>query len=86
MKINVDRLALFVSESQKNRIYCTETMNLLKTNHTLDFVLSYRHISAAVRRAGISRLLGSHNSINVQGEEQQKLDVVANKIFIDFLR
>ena len=38
-----------------------------------------KNISAAVRRAGIAKLFGSDGSINVQGEEQQKLDVIANR-------
>ncbi|CAB4068864.1 FBP [Lepeophtheirus salmonis] len=41
-----------------------------------------KNISAAVRRAGISRLFGAHGSINIQGEDQQKLDILANQIFI----
>jgi len=48
-----------------------------------------KNISAAVRRAGIFTLQGAHQggqSINVQGEEQQKLDIVANSMFINFLR
>jgi fructose-1,6-bisphosphatase I len=45
-----------------------------------------KNIGAAVRRAGISKLFGAQGSVNVQGEEQQKLDVVANQIFITLLR
>jgi len=48
-----------------------------------------KNISAAVRRAGIFTLQGAHkggNSMNIQGEEQQKLDILANTIFINFLR
>lgn len=43
-----------------------------------------KNISSAVRRAGISRLFGAEGSINVQGEEQQKLDILANQVY-DFL-
>ena len=39
-------------------------------------------ISAAVRRAGISKLFGTQGSVNVQGEEQQKLDILANQVII----
>jgi len=48
-----------------------------------------KNISAAVRRAGIFNILGAQKGgscINVQGEEQQKLDVLANTTFINFLR
>eukprot|EP00095_Tigriopus_kingsejongensis_P006775 maker-scaffold637_size121548-snap-gene-0.25 protein:Tk06775 transcript:maker-scaffold637_size121548-snap-gene-0.25-mRNA-1 annotation:"fructose- -bisphosphatase 1" len=44
-----------------------------------------KNIGAAVRRAGISRLFGTEGSINVQGEEQQKLDILANQTFINYL-
>ena len=39
-----------------------------------------KNISSAVRRAGISRLFGAQGSTNVQGEEQQKLDILANQV------
>ena len=39
-----------------------------------------KNIGSAVRRAGISRLFGTQGSMNVQGEEQQKLDILANQV------
>jgi len=45
-----------------------------------------KNISSAVRRAGISKLFGTQGSVNVQGEEQQKLDILANQVFINNLR
>ena len=45
-----------------------------------------KNIGAAVRRAGVSRLFGAQGTVNVQGEEQQKLDILANQIFINYLR
>ena len=48
-----------------------------------------RHIEHAfgleVRRAGLVDILGSDGVVNIQGEEQQKLDVYANEIFIQTL-
>ena len=41
-----------------------------------------KNISSAVRRAGISKLFGTQGSVNVQGEEQQKLDILANQVNI----
>ncbi|GJQ26423.1 MAG: fructose-1,6-bisphosphatase class 1 [Phycisphaerae bacterium] len=41
--------------------------------------LAARIISANVRRAGILDVLGEAGSANVSGEQQQKLDVLANK-------
>merc|ERR1712077_123656 len=43
-------------------------------------------ISAAVRRAGISKLFGAAGNTNVQGEEVKKLDVLANDLFINMLK
>ena len=45
-----------------------------------------KNIGSAVRRAGVARLYGAQGAVNVQGEEQQKLDVIANQIFITLLR
>lgn len=42
-------------------------------------------IQAKVRRAGFTDILGSYGTENVQGEEQQKLDVYANRAMIDSL-
>ena len=58
-----------------------ELCNLLVTVQSIA-----KNIGAAVRRAGISRLFGAQGSVNVQGEEQQKLDIIANQIFIHELR
>lgn len=58
-----------------------ELINLLVTLQSV-----VKNISSAVRRAGISRLFGAQGSVNIQGEEQQKLDILANQIFINFLR
>ena len=41
-----------------------------------------KNISSAVRRAGISKLFGTQGSINVQGEEQQNLDILANQVIL----
>mmetsp|Transcript_26154 Transcript_26154/g.49390 ORF Transcript_26154/g.49390 Transcript_26154/m.49390 type:complete len:370 (-) Transcript_26154:1580-2689(-) len=45
-----------------------------------------KQISTLVGRAGISDLMGLHGEINVQGEDQKKLDVVANEVFCAALR
>src|ERR1041385_7620627 len=44
-----------------------------------DIALGAKIIAAAVRRAGIIEILGSAGAVNVQGGEQQKLDVFANE-------
>jgi fructose-1,6-bisphosphatase I len=47
--------------------------------------LATKKIQAKVRRAGLTDLLGPHGEQNVQGEDQQKLDVYANEAMIQSL-
>jgi fructose-1,6-bisphosphatase I len=47
--------------------------------------LATKMIQAKVRRAGLTDILGSEDSVNVQGEVQQKLDVYANEILLHCL-
>lgn len=44
--------------------------------------LAGKMISHLVRRARLEQVLGDHGEVNVQGEDQQVLDVLANNIFI----
>ncbi len=47
--------------------------------------LATKMIQARVRRAGLEDVLGAMGETNVQGEEQQKLDVFANQALLDSL-
>lgn len=49
----------------------------------IQIALGGKLIARDLRKAGLSRLLGSTGSINVQGEEVQKLDERANRIFLE---
>jgi fructose-1,6-bisphosphatase I len=49
------------------------------SNLLYDIALAAKIIAAAIRRAGLVNILGSAGAHNVQGEEQQKLDVIANE-------
>jgi fructose-1,6-bisphosphatase I len=49
------------------------------SNLLYDIALGAKIIASAVRRAGIINILGSAHAMNIQGEEQQKLDVFANE-------
>jgi fructose-1,6-bisphosphatase I len=49
------------------------------SNLLYDIALAAKIIAAAIRRAGLVNILGSLGSTNVQGEQQQKLDVFANE-------
>jgi len=45
-----------------------------------------KEISGKVRKAGLLGILGSAGKVNVQGEEVQKLDELANELLIESLR
>jgi len=47
--------------------------------------LATKMIAARVRRAGLTDLIGTQGTTNIQGEEQQKLDVYANDALIHAL-
>ena len=49
------------------------------TNLLYDIALGAKLIAAQIRRAGLVDIIGTAAAINVQGEEQQKLDVFANE-------
>jgi len=52
-----------------------------------DIVFASKVVSRDVRKAGLAdHILGTHGSMNVQGEEQQKLDVLANEQFTQVLQ
>ena len=51
----------------------------------MDFKYSSGEFSRFINKAGITNVLGEAGNRNVQGEEQQKLDVIANEIFINAL-
>lgn len=44
--------------------------------------LGARMVNRDVRKAGLADILGEMGSTNIQGEEQKKLDVIADEIFI----
>ena len=49
------------------------------SNLLYDIALAAKMIAAAIRRAGLADILGTDGARNVQGEIQQKLDVLANE-------
>ena len=49
------------------------------SNLLYDIALAAKIIAASIRRAGLVNILGSAGATNVQGEEQQKLDLFANE-------
>lgn len=48
-------------------------------------VLGCKFVCTAVNKAGLAKLLGLAGETNVQGEDQKKLDVLSNEVFIKAL-
>jgi len=63
---------------EQERLFPEATGEL--TNVLYDVALAAKVISSYVRRAGLAAVLGRAGAVNVQGEEQQKLDVLANEV------
>lgn len=52
-----------------------------------DIAIAAKVVSKDVRRAGLNvDILGADGNTNIQGEEQQKLDVIADRLFINVLK
>jgi fructose-1,6-bisphosphatase I len=62
-----------------------ETCGIELTKLLLALAEGCKVISHLVNNAGLSDILGLHNSTNVHGEEVQKLDAFTNKILTDYL-
>lgn len=72
----------FIMEQERLHPQATgELSNLL-----YDVALAAKIISGHVRSAGLVDILGAAGRVNVQGEEQQKLDVLANDVMKEALR
>ncbi len=82
MRTAVTTIERFILDQEKHHPSATgELSNLL-----YDIALACKLIAAAIRRAGLSDILGSAQNRNVQGEDQQKLDVLANDAIKESLK
>ncbi len=80
-KFNVTTLGQFIIERQNEiSVAKGEFSRLLR-----DIGIAAKTISREVNRAGLAEILGDAGSENVQGEDQKKLDVIANDLVIDCL-
>lgn len=69
----------FIMDRQADFPYASGELSRLLS----DIAIAAKVVSKDVRRAGLTEhILGAQGSTNVQGEEQQKLDVVADQQFI----
>jgi len=51
-----------------------------------DVAAACKEISRAIDRGALAGTMGSRGEQNVQGEEQKKLDVISNDVFIEFMQ
>ncbi|GAA3926736.1 class 1 fructose-bisphosphatase [Hymenobacter algoricola] len=72
----------FIMRKQEDFPYATgELSQLLR-----DIALAAKIVNREINRSGLIDIAGAYGNRNVQGEEQQKLDVIANIRFIRALR
>ncbi len=80
-KFNVTTLGQFIIERQSEiPVAKGEFSRLLR-----DIGIAAKTISREVNRAGLADIIGEAGSANIQGEDQKKLDVIANNLVIDCL-
>src|SRR5438105_1309926 len=70
-----------IEEQRRHRPHASGEFSWLLSGITL----AAKIIGSHVRRAGLEDILGSAHRRNVQGEEQQKLDVLANQALLHCL-
>eukprot|EP01035_Chromulina_nebulosa_P009775 gene9775-13188_t len=79
---SVTTLGQFIIDRQKDFPFAKGEFTRLMA----DIGIAAKTISREVRRAGIAGIIGVAGNQNVQGEEQQKLDVMANRLFIECMK
>ncbi len=81
-KFNVTTLGQFIIERQHEiPVAKGEFSRLLR-----DIGIAAKTISREVNRAGLADIIGEAGSSNIQGEDQKKLDVIANDLVLDCFR
>ncbi|QCX53545.1 class 1 fructose-bisphosphatase [Elizabethkingia sp. JS20170427COW] len=74
-------LGEFIIEKQEDFRYSTGELSRLLSA----IKLAAKVVNSEVNKAGIADITGQAGNTNIQGEEQQKLDVLANDLFIKAL-
>ena len=71
----------FVIDRQADFPYATGDLSRLLT----DIGIASKIVNHKINKAGLSDILGAHGATNIQGEDQQKLDVFADDVFVSTL-
>lgn len=75
-------LGEFIIGNQKDFPYAKGELSALLSS----IRLAGKMVNQEINKAGLAEILGKFGTDNVQGEEQMKLDVLANDLFISTLR
>ena len=76
--MKVTTLSEFIIERQAEFPFAAGELSRLLT----DISIAAKIVNREVNKAGLADILGNHGATNIQGEEQKKLDVIANDQFI----
>ncbi|CAI4219427.1 unnamed protein product [Parascedosporium putredinis] len=79
---NIITLTRFLTEEQAKHKEATGDFTLLC--HALQF--SFKSIAYYIRRSTLINLTGLAGSANITGDDQKKLDVISNDLFIEAMR
>lgn len=74
-------LGEFIIEKQEDFKYSTGELSRLLSA----IRLASKMVNREVNKAGIANIIGHAGNTNIQGEDQQKLDILGNEIFINAL-
>ncbi len=77
-KNNIVTLNQFISDQQNEFPFVQGNLSRIFR----DIQLAAKMINRDVRQAGLIDILGNFGETNVQGEEQKKLDVISNEVFM----
>ena len=80
-KIGITLTQYIIEEQRKTAQASGEFTALLN-----DISVACKKISSLTRKGDLIDILGSAGSANVQGEEQKKMDVITNEVFIEALQ
>jgi fructose-1,6-bisphosphatase I len=80
-KNNIVTLNQFISDQQNEFPFVQGNLSRIFR----DIQLAAKMINRDVRQAGLIDILGNFGETNVQGEEQKKLDVISNEVFMGLM-
>ena len=82
MSESLKTLGEFIIENQEQFQYAEGELSRLMNSITL----AAKVVNHEVNKAGLVDIIGASGDVNIQGEQQQKLDAFANKVFINTLK